>query len=619
MEKKLPWRGLYLNLISYFGGVLIGLSLLLIVSLFLFSFTQERPSPYIGIFTYVFFPGMLLFGVGVFLFGMWWESRRVRRLGAREPLPLPIFDLNQPQHRRTLGLILVAGGLLAVLLSLSAYNTYLFTDSVAFCGLLCHRVMEPEYTAYQHSPHARVGCVECHVGPGAAWYFRSKVAGVPQLWGTLFRNYPTPIPVPIKNLRPARDTCEHCHWPEYFFGAQLVQIPYFEHDEQNTANQISFLVKTGGGSTKLGENAGIHWHMILNNRIYFRALDLAEQRIPWVKLVRPDGSEVIFRDQSAKLSDEQLKKLPLNLMDCIHCHNRPSHLFPPPDILVDRNLSNGNISPKLPWIKKIGTLALIRNYPNHETASAEIRKSIEDFYSQKYPEVLRTQKAIVDQAVETISAIHHRTVFPQMKVNWQTYPNNIGHRNWPGCFVCHAGRHVSDDGKAINSSCTACHTEAERGPLLPLGATPPRGEEKPWHPISLKGKHAKLLCHECHQQGYPAILGCAECHKIPTGTPMHAMECNTCHLKEQERQPQADCRSCHSQIGELHKKPGHAGSACTACHPPHKWNPAKRDTCLECHGDKKDHNPPELCWNCHPFRGEQKAKPAREAAKKGNK
>ena len=152
MEKKLPWRGLYLNLISYFGGVLIGLSLLLIVSLFLFSLTQERPSPYIGIFTYVFFPGMLVFGVLIFLFGMWWESRRVRRLGAREPLPLPVFDLNQPQHRRTLGLILVAGGLLAVLLSLSAYNTYLFTDSVAFCGTLCHRVMEPEYASLPAQP-----------------------------------------------------------------------------------------------------------------------------------------------------------------------------------------------------------------------------------------------------------------------------------------------------------------------------------------------------------------------------------------------------------------------------------------------------------------------------------
>jgi len=611
MEKRIPQRGLYRNVVSYFGAINIAISLLLILSLMLLSFTQARPTPYLGMFTYLILPVNLILGLLVFLFGMWLEGRRRRRLGIGKELPLPVLDLNRSQHRKTLAAVLVAGGVFAVLLSLFAYNTYLFTDSVTFCGTICHSVMKPEYTAYLNSPHARVPCVDCHVGPGVAWYFRSKVAGAPQVLGTIFSNYPKPLPAPIENLRPARETCEQCHWPEKFFGAQLVQIPYFQHNEKNTAEQISFLVKTGGGSTRLGENAGIHWHMIINNKVFFRALDREQQQIPWIKLVRPDGSETIYRDRNIKITDKELNQLPIHLMDCINCHNRPSHMFPAPDALVDRNLSGGNISPKLPWIKNLATLAIIKNYPDPQTASKEIRKGIEEFYAQKYPEVLKTQKSLVDSAIKTIISLYERSVFPDMKVNWLTYPNNIGHRNWPGCFVCHDGQHVNDTGQAIFRSCTVCHTVAQRGPLLPLGATTPVGKEEPWHPMPLLGKHANLLCHRCHQLGYPSIFGCAECHNMPASAPMMALECKTCHLKEQEVQPLSECRSCHGQIGGLHKKDAHAGSACTVCHAPHDWILSKRETCLACHDDKKEHKAPELCGKCHLFKGEQSAKRAR--------
>jgi hypothetical protein len=607
MEKRVPWRGLYRNAISYFGAILMAISLLLILSLMLFSFTQARPSPYLGMFTYLLFPALLVLGLLILLFGMWRENRRRRRLGTEEGLPLPVFDLNNPRHRKTLALTLVAGGVLAVLLSLSAYNTYLFTDSVAFCGTLCHTVMKPEYTAYLNSPHARVPCVDCHVGPGVAWYFRSKVAGVPQVFGTVFRDYPTPLPVPIKSLRPARQTCEHCHWPEKFYGAQLVQIPYFSHNEKNTAEQISFIVKTGGGSPRLGENAGIHWHMIINNRIYFRAQDREQQHIPWVKLVRPDNSVTIYRDKNTKRSEKQLEELPLQLMDCISCHNRPAHRFPPPDTLVDRSLAGGNISPDLPWIKKLSTMALVKIYPDRQTASREIRKAIEGFYAEKYPEVLKKQKPLVEQAIQTVIALYDQSVFPDMKVNWLTYPDNIGHRNWPGCFVCHDGQHVNDSGEAITSACTACHTVAERGPLQPLGGSIPASRMESWHPMPLLGRHAKLLCSRCHHLGYPSILGCAECHQIPVGAPMNSMGCETCHQKSQQVEPLADCRSCHAQLAGLHKNEAHAASACTACHAPHTWIVAQRETCLACHADEKDHNAPEFCGKCHQFGGGQQA------------
>ncbi len=602
MEKKPIWRGLYRNAISYFGAVIIAISLGLIISLMGIGFTQARPSPYLGIFTYLVFPVQLVGGVLIFLFGMWWERRRRRRLGTEDIAPLPIFDLNNPGHRKTMAVVLVSGGVLAVLLSLSAYNTYLFTDSVAFCGTLCHKVMKPEYVAYLNGPHARVPCVDCHVGPGMTWYFRSKVAGVPQVFGTVFEDYSRPLPAPIKNLRPARETCERCHWPEKFYGAQLIQIPFFRHDEKNTPEQISLMVKTGGGTPRLGENAGIHWHMMINNRVYFRALDREQQRIPWVKLVRPEGSEMIYRDKSIKISDAELEKLPIQLMDCMNCHNRPAHLFYAPDNLVDRSLASGNISPKLPWIKKVATLSLTQRYADQETGVREIRKTIERFYAEKYPEVFKNEKPLVQQAMDTVSKIYTQNVFPDMKVNWLTYPNNIGHRDWPGCFVCHDGQHVNSAGEPIFKTCTTCHTTATRGPLLPLGTTTGPRKEEPWHPMTLKGKHADLLCHRCHSQGYPAVLGCAECHKIPAGAPMGSMECKSCHLKDQEVKPLADCRSCHGKIGGLHKKTAHAGSDCTACHAPHNWKVDKRDNCLTCHGDKKDHNPSELCVKCHPFK-----------------
>lgn len=518
MEKRIPWRGLYRNVVSYFGGLIIVLSLLLILTFLLLSFMQARPSPYLGIFTYMISPGLLILGILVLLYGMFWESRRRRLLGVEEALPLPTLDLNNARQRQKLGVVLLAGCLLAILLSLLAYKAYLFTDSVTFCGKICHRVMQPEYTAYLNGPHARVPCVDCHVGSGVAWYLRSKVAGVPQVFGTVFHAYPTPLPAPIKNLRPARETCEQCHWPQKFYGAQLVQNPYFRHDEKNTAEQISLLVKTGGGNPRLGENAGIHWHMIINNEVYFRATDRQLQRIPWIKVVLPDGSVTIFKDRKAKISDPELNKLPVHLMDCMNCHNRPAHSFQAPDALVDRSLASGNISPKLPWIKKLAVLALVKSYRDHQSASVEIRKAIEAYYTQNFPNILKNQRALVDQAIQTISALYDQSVFPDMKVNWLTYPNDIGHRNWPGCFRCHDGQHANESGQVLNNVCTACHTSPQRGPLQPIGGFLPASNE-PWHPFPMKGKHATVLCHICHQEGYPAVLGCAQCHKIPTAAP----------------------------------------------------------------------------------------------------
>jgi hypothetical protein len=600
LDKKNEGGGLYRNSVSYAGGLIIIVSVLAILSFLLLSFSLKAPSPYVGIITYMILPVFLVLGLFVFFIGIIRESRRRRRAGTREALPYPILDLNQPRQRRRFTLALTAGSLFVILVIFVGYNAYHFTDSNTFCGRLCHSVMKPEYTAYLNGPHARVPCVDCHVGAGVSWYVKSKISGAPQVIFTLLGTYSRPIPTPLKNLRPARETCEECHWPEKFYGAQLIQNPYFRYNEKNTPEQISLLVRTGGGTPNLGENAGIHWHMAINEKVYFKATDRGLQQIPWIKVVRGDGTTSVYRDREAKIAEREVEKLPLNLMDCMDCHNRPSHVFLPPETAVDRAMAGGNISSKLPWIKKLALDALVRNYAPDQDVRHEMRKAIEGYYVSNFPDALKRQKDQVDQAVSTIFAIYDRNVFPSMKVNWTTYPSNIGHRNWPGCFRCHNDRHASETGKVLTSSCPVCHTVPQRGPLLPLGATSPAGNE-PWHPWPLKGKHVRILCNLCHRAGYRPPLDCVSCHKIDTASPMMSMACGSCHLREQEAKPTVNCKSCHPNLYGLHTKAGHATAACTSCHTPHTWKVSRRESCLRCHDDKKDHHAPAFCGDCHLF------------------
>ncbi len=600
MNEKTDGGGLYRNTISYFGGLVILISIVLILFFLLLSFALKAPSPYMGILTFMIFPILLVLGILIFLYGLLRESRRRHRLGTKEALPYPRIDLNNAHQRRRFGFALTGGCLLVILLAFVGYNAYLFTDSNTFCGKLCHSVMKPEYTAYLNGPHARVPCVDCHVGSGVSWYVKSKISGTPQVFAVWFRTYSRPIPVPITNLRPARETCEECHWPDKFYGAQLIQNPYFRYNEKNTPEQISFLVRTGGGTPNLGENAGIHWHMAISDKVYFKATDRHLQQIPWMKVVHSDGSEVVYRDRTIKISDKDLEKLPINTMDCMDCHNRPSHVFVPPEVAVDQAMAGGNISSKLPWIKKLAVDALVRNYDGNQNVQEGIRQFIEGSYTKQFPDLLQKRKGELDQAVKTISSIYERNVFPTMKVNWTTYPNNIGHRNWPGCFRCHNDRHMNELGKVLTSSCPVCHTVPQRGPLLPLGATQPASME-PWHPWPLKGEHTRILCSLCHRAGYRPPLDCVSCHNIPTAAPMMSMSCSTCHLKEAELQPMASCRSCHQDISGLHKNKDHSSLPCTSCHGPHQWTVKARETCLTCHEDKNDHYPPDFCGECHRF------------------
>lgn len=600
-EERDARTGLYRNTVSYFGALVAGAGILLTLLSLVFELAAEQPSPYLGIFTFLVFPALFTLGALAFLYGMRRESLRRRREGTGEAPHYPRIDLNDPVQRKWFGYAALGGLLVSILLALVAYKAFHYTESVPFCGTLCHTVMKPEYTAYLASPHARVRCVDCHIGAGAEWFVKAKISGLRQVAAVTFNTYKRPIPTPIENLRPARETCEECHWPEKFFGTQLVQRPHFRYDARNTPEQISLGVKTGGGSPETG-GAGIHWHMVMENRISFATDDPKKQEIPLIEIRDPKGNvQAEYLSSEYKGTAEQLARMRRYTIDCIECHNRPTHIFPPPETAVDQAMVSGFISSSLPWAKKVVVDALTREYPSNEKARQGLADDIGGFYRKNHPEVFASKKSSIDNAVAAAVGIYDRSVFPEMRVNWRSYHSNISHRNWPGCFRCHDGKHVSKDGRTLTKGCTVCHTQPVRSPLMPLG-TVTMESAQPWHPVPLEGKHSTILCSRCHAAGYRPPTECSDCHKFDASAPMMGMACRDCHLKTGEARPVTPCAKCHPRPSGLHRGRSHMEAACTDCHRPHSWAVKGRDLCLQCHDDMKDHNPEGACAECHAFR-----------------
>ena len=595
---------LFRHPLSLIGAALVVLSGVSIPFLFLIEAITGRSNPYLGIFTYMIYPALLVVGLILVPAGIYLERRR--RVRGRDVPLYPIIDLNNGTIRGVFLFVVVSSIFLMGLISTVSYQAYHFTESVTFCGELCHSVMEPEYTAYRESPHARVTCAECHVGSGAGWYVRSKLSGAYQIYSVLFQKYPRPVPTPVHSLRPAQETCEQCHWPEKFFGAQLKVITRFGHDEKNSVRQIRSLLRTGGGSPTSGINSGIHWHMNIGNEVWYGASDPQRQKIPWVRIKDRQGRVTEYFDRTVTLTADQLKKLEIRRMDCIDCHNRPSHIFRDPDGAVDLALLTGLIDSSLPYVKREAVRVLSQSYSNKEAAREGIATALDAFYLKQYPKVYQTQRDAIRKAIGEVQKIYQTNIFPEMKVDWRTHPDNIGHTLYPGCFRCHEGNHVSKEGKVLRRDCQLCHTIIGQETALPK-PTEVAATEMFKHPWPLLGKHAQLSCNQCHWRGRGLSTDCKTCHIQPEGAPMAVLPCATCHLKEQEVKPVTPCVSCHPNRAELHLKPTHAATDCVLCHAPHQWTIDKRETCYTCHPDKSSHYSQGMCRDCHSFRPAAKA------------
>jgi hypothetical protein len=486
----------FYNLLTLIGAAVSSVSVGLIFFLVLLEATAANPNPYMGIIAFVLLPGFVLLGIALMVIGVLRENRRTR-LGLPHGLRFPQLDLNNPRHRNGLLWTSIGSILLLGVVVFSSFMAYEHTESDQFCGETCHTVMEPEYTAYQFSPHARVGCVQCHIGSGASYFVKSKLSGSYQLYAVTFNKYPKPIPTPIENLRPAQETCEQCHWPKHFYSEKMLKNTYFLSDSQNTRWMLELLIKIGGGNVEAGPTSGIHWHMNIAHEVNYATLDSSRQTIPWVTVKNPDGSTRTYQLEGGKLSDEEFGRARKHRMDCIDCHNRPSHIYRPPARSINHVMDLGWIDENLPYAKSVAVKALENNYSSKSAALDSIRLFIGDYYQEHYPLIALEKKASIERIIAEVQKIYSRNYFPSMQVSWRKFPDNIGHMYYPGCFRCHDGKHKSDDGKVLSRDCNICHTilaqkfEKDR---LRLSLT---GIEYV-HPVDIGTAWKEMNCSDCH-------------------------------------------------------------------------------------------------------------------------
>jgi hypothetical protein len=440
------------NLLTLFGAALTTSTAITLLVVWLLESMGRTVHPYAGIVIFVVLPALFVLGLLLMPLGVIQQRRRMRARGETPPTKV---DFGSAEVLRALAII----GLLTVvnvaLLGIASYKGIEHMESTSFCGATCHVVMEPQYTAYKISPHTRVACVECHVGSGATWFVRSKIAGVRQLIGVTTGNYSRPIPSPVRPIRSPTETCEHCHNPQAFAGTQLVVVDKFADDETNSHTNTVLMVKVGG--LRAGTASGIHGHHLNGGVITYIATDDKRQVIPRVTLTDSSGRVTEFNSTETKVTDADLRRGEHRVMDCLDCHNRSGHSFALPDRALDRALAAGQISSDLPFVKREGLRLIKAEYPDRDRASQTIESELTAFYRDKYPEIYKTRQADVRRAIEGVGHVYASNVFPAMKVTWGTYPSHVGHEDSPGCFRCHDGNHAAADGRVISQDCDSCH------------------------------------------------------------------------------------------------------------------------------------------------------------------
>jgi len=404
-------------------------------------------NPYIGIIVFLIVPAVFFAGLALIPIGVYLSKRQIRKV-----LVEGAFDRRVAVQRLAwfFGITTFLNVLIGTQLT---YRAVKHMETPQFCGATCH-TMNPELAAYRNSPHSRVECVECHVVPGAAGWVRGKTAGVRQLVETFTNTYQRPIPSALESNRlvPARETCENCHWPQKFGGVRLRVFSKFAEDEANTRSENVLLMMIGGNKIQ-----GIHGaHVGPGVHIRFAAADPKRQTIPWVEYRNSTTGDT----RTFAIPDSPpgaVKDLPIYEMQCVDCHNRPTHTFDLPERAMDKALAFGEIPVTLPFIKKKGVEALKASYNTSKEASDKLPGVLISFYRQNYPDLYAKRLQDINQASQAVLAIYNRNVFPDLKVTFGTYPNNLGHTDFPGCFRCHDGSHTTADGKTMSQDCSACH------------------------------------------------------------------------------------------------------------------------------------------------------------------
>ncbi len=446
------------NWITLFGASITTVSAVAMVLFLLLGLIGLANSPYIALMALLVLPGIFVGGLLLIPVGIWVHRRHETAVAAGERRAeegyYPVVDFRSSRTRRLavgIGLLTVINVLIVGVVS---YEGVHYMDSTQFCGQVCHTVMQPEYVAYQGSPHSRVACVECHIGPGAPWFVRAKLSGMGQVFAVTFNTYERPIPSPVENLRPSQDICENCHWPAKFSGDRVRVIDRFETDEANTPLKSILVMHIGGGDRA----QGIHsWHVNKKHETYYYASDERRQVIPWVQ-IREGDKETEFVAEGFDASTMDRSKI--RKMDCIDCHNRPTHVFKLPGDAVDNAMAEGRIDRSIPFIRETAEEVLMEVGDNLESSTA-VKTKLIDYYKANQADYYSSNQEKVDQAAEAAEQIYARNVFPDMQLGWGYHPVNLNHNGMNfegGCMRCHDGSHASSDGRSIEQDCESCHT-----------------------------------------------------------------------------------------------------------------------------------------------------------------
>jgi hypothetical protein len=450
---------LWTNWLTLLGAILATLSGCILAAALMLEFVSPLQTPYINAIIFLITPFFFVAGLGLIPLGLLWHRRRQRKTGqASEDKLLAALRLAMEDRASRRRLVWFGVATLANVLIIAGvgHKALTWMDSVKFCGTLCHSVMAPEYNAYLQSPHSRVSCVSCHIGPGASWAVKSKLDGLRQVWHLAWGTYDRPIPSPVKELRPARDTCEQCHWPAKFHGNRVAVYPHFQDDEKNTLATNAILLRVGGEDPKTKRFRGIHWHVSPEVQLRYQALDEKREKIG--RITRIEKGQVIA-EYDAEGGDAPVVEE--RLMDCVDCHNRPSHIYDRNrGAAVDRGFREGLLDGSVPYLRRSTFALLERQDRGREGIQAEFRNELAALYAKEHPEVQLASDAL-ERAAAGIAALYLHNIYPEMRLGWETHSFHLGHggdeRDRHGCFRCHDEQHRANDGKAISQDCDLCH------------------------------------------------------------------------------------------------------------------------------------------------------------------
>lgn len=376
-----------------------------------------------------------------------------------------------------------------------------YSESNEFCGQMCHQVMGPEDTAYHGSPHAQIDCVECHVGSGGDSYLRAKIGGLRQLYALATDHVTRPIPTPIHPRRSSDEMCGSCHNRDRFIGYKAVNRIYFLNGDDLPPVHVGMLMKVGGGKGGLMPGGGIHYHMLIAKKVEYIARDEQRQEIAWVGVEREDGKLKEYSNDDAPLTDEEKASFPVRVMECVDCHSRPAHKFQSPSDSVNQAMALGAISHEIPNIKEAAVRALDGHYDTTPEAIAGIDENLRAYYEEQDEDVLKSHAAEIDETVAALRVIYQSTIFPEMKADWRAHPDNLGHRDFPGCFRCHNDTMLDEDGEALFSDCISCHAVlAQDNTVIRTIADLDTGRDFK-HPEDGESFEEFTLCSECHTGG----------------------------------------------------------------------------------------------------------------------